>query len=207
MTTVACLLVGDIEAQSSRTADAIPMFDFAIDPAAIAVGLRPLRAAPLPSGEREVRIWTGFGLGIPHTLYHLRTAGGNVRGAIVLWWSHDGEWEPADNPESMHAYVKRVFACGRIRQQELIDACEANLGSRRPDWRRVLAQMDSLGVGALETPSANPVVMDGFHMVVETRDGTGYRTAYFSMPSAKGPGDTPRAAAILDVLARVRLRP
>jgi hypothetical protein len=125
---VACLLAGQIEAQNSPPADIVPMFEFAIDAAAVAAGLRPLRAAPLPPGEREVRIWTGFGLGIPHRLYHLRTSDGNVRGAIVLWWDHDGEWGPADNPVSMHAYVKRVFGCGRIRREKMVDACEANLG-------------------------------------------------------------------------------
>jgi hypothetical protein len=196
--------VGDLEAQKLPRPDTIPELAFAIDPAALAAGLRPLRATPLRSGEREVRVWTGFGLGIPHTLYHLRMSSGNVRGAIILWWGHDGEWRPTDNPESMHAYVKRVFACGQIRRYELIDACEANLGRHRPEWRRVLARMDSLGVRTLETPSGNPVVMDGYHMVVETRDGSRYRTAYFSMPSAAGPGDTPRASAILDVLQRIR---
>lgn len=48
------------------------------------------------------------------------------------------------------------------------------------------------------------VVVDGYHMKVETLDATGYRTAYFSMPSANGPGDTPRAHAILEVLHHIR---
>jgi hypothetical protein len=198
------MLVGDIAAQTLPRADTVPMFAFAIDPAAIAAGLHPLRMTSLAPGEREVRVWTGFGIGIPHTLYQLRTLGGEIHGAMILWWDHDGEWTSADNPENMHAYVARVFGCGRIRRHELVDACEANLGRHRPDWRRVLAQMDSIGVGTLQTHSGNPMVMDGFHMVVETRDGTGYRTAYFSMPSAAGPGDTPRAAAILEVLQRIR---
>jgi hypothetical protein len=198
------LLAGNVEAQNSSSADTVPMFAFAIDPAAVAAGLRPLRTTSLPPAEREVRVWTGFGIGIPHTLYQLRTLGGTVHGAIILWWDHDGEWRPADNPESMHAYVARVFGCGRIRRHELVDACKTALDRHRPDWRRVLAQMDSLGVGTLQTPSGNPIVMDGFHMVVETRDGSGYRTAYFSMPSVAGPGDTPRVTAILEVLQHIR---
>ena len=60
------------------------MLAFAIDPAAVAAGLRPLRRTALPPGEREVRVWTGFGLGIPHTLYRMRTLGGDVRGDMIL---------------------------------------------------------------------------------------------------------------------------
>lgn len=198
------LVAGRTEAQTSADADTVPRFAFAIDPAAIAGGMRPLRATSLPKGEREVRVWTGFGLGIPHDLYRLRASGSNVRGALILWWGHGNEWGPNDAPESMHAYVRRVFGCGRIRQHEQLDACEGDLGRRPPDWRRILAQMDSLGVSSLRTPAGNPLVTDGYHMVVETLDGTGYRTAYFSMPSANGPGDTPRANAILDVLQRIR---
>jgi hypothetical protein len=104
----------------------------------------------------------------------------------------------------MHAYVTRVFGCGRIRRHEEIDACEGDLSRHPPDWRRVLAQIDSLGVGTLRTPADNPRVYDGYHMVVETRGNTAYRTSYFAMPSATGPGDTPRAAAILEVLRQIR---
>ena len=201
---VASLLVGEVEAQNAPRADTVPMFAFAIDPAAIAAGLRPLRAMPRPPGEREVRVWTGFGLGIPYTLYRLYTLGDDVRGDLIFWWGHDNEWRPADNPESMHAYVTRVFACGGIRRHESVDACKGNLDGHSPDWRRVLAEIDSLGVRTVRTPAENPRVMDGYGMVVEMRDGAGYRTAYFSMPSASGPGDTPRAVAILDVLRRIR---
>ena len=197
------LLAGRVEAQNSANADTAPKFAFAIDPAAIAAGLRPLRATSLPKGEREVRVWTA-GVGIPHDLYRLRTSGDSVRGALILWWRHDSEWGPDDAPESMHAYVRRVYGCGRIRRHETADACRGDLGRRPPDWRQVLARMDSLEVRTLRTPDGNPLVMHGYYMVVETLDATGYRTAWFSMSSANGPGDTPRANAILEVLQRIR---
>jgi hypothetical protein len=201
---VAQMLAGDVEAQRPPRADTIPRFSFAIDPAAIAAGLRPLRADSVPPGEREVRVWTGFGFGIPHTMYRLRTLGGNVRGTVILWWNHDSEWKPTDGRGSMHAYVARVYGCERIRRHEMVDACEGRFAGHPPDWRRVLAQMDSLGVNTLRTPSNNPVVTDGYAMVFETRDVVAYRTANFVEPSATGPGDTPRAAAILEVLQRIR---
>lgn len=131
--------------------------------------MRPLRATSLPKGEREIRVWTGFGLGIPHDLYRLRVSGKNMRGALILWWSHDGEWGPSDAPESMHAYVRRVFGCERIRQHEQADTCEGDFGRRPPDWRRVLARMDSLGVNTLQTPAGDPLVFDGYHIVVRER--------------------------------------
>jgi hypothetical protein len=102
----------------------------------------------------------------------------------------------------MHVYVAR-FRVGRIRRHEIVDACEANLDRHPPNWRHALAEIDSLGVGTLRSPYQRLQGVDGYHMVVETRGGAGYRTAYFDMSSATGPGDTPRAAAILEVLQRI----
>jgi hypothetical protein len=208
-----CVTVAVLAAMAARevggqthtpASDTVPEFAFAIDPAAIAARLRPLRMASPSAGEREVRVWSGFGIAVPHTLYQLRTSGGAIRGAVILWWRHSGEWAPADNPESMHEYVTRVFACGEIRRHERTDACEVDPGRHQADWGRILERIDNLGVRTLQTPAANPIVLDGHHMVVETREGTAYRTAYFAVPSPAGPGDTPRAAAILGVLDRIR---
>jgi hypothetical protein len=49
--------------------------------------------------------------------------------------------------------------------------------------------------------------MDGYAVVFEMRDATGYRTASFVNPSEKGPGDTPRAYAIDSVLFDMIVRP
>ena len=192
-----------LEAQSA-TSDTVPHFDFAIDPASIAARLRPLRATQLRRGEREIRVWTGFGLGIPHLLYRLRVSGRATDGAVIAWWDHSGEWGPSDNPESMHAHVRREFRCGRIRRHEDTEASEIRLG-RRPTWRQLVAQLDSLGISTLQTPANRLLVMDGFHMVIETREHDRYHTAYFPMPSPTGPGDTPRAHAILELLHRIEV--
>lgn len=201
----AMLPAGTARAQerAAGTTNAVPEFAFAIDPAAVAAGLAPLRANALPPGEREVRIWTGFGLGIPHDLYRLHAARGTVQGALVLWWSHESEWGPADAPESMHAYVTRAFGCGPIRRHDEVDACGPDRIEPRPDWRALLAQLDSLGIATLETPPSDPSILtnDGWHMVVEVRDGAAYRTASFEVGAPNTPA---REAAILELLYRVR---
>ena len=55
------LTVGGVEAQDPPGAGAVPMFVFAIDPAAIAAGLRPLRKTSLPPGGWEVVSGRGSG--------------------------------------------------------------------------------------------------------------------------------------------------
>lgn len=189
--------------RAADTTNAVPEFAFVIDPAATAAGLRLLRADALPPGEREVRVWAGFGIGIPHSLFRLRASGGAVQGALVLWWRHESEWPPDAASETMHAYVTRVFACGPIRRHDGVDACEPGRIEPRPDWRALLAQLDSLGISTLETPPADPniVSLDGYHMVVEVRDGAAYRTASFQ---AGAPVTPARAGAILDLLHRVQ---
>lgn len=201
----ATLPAGTARAQerAAATTNAAPEFAFVIDPAATAAGLAPLRAHALPPGAREIRVWTGFGLGIPHDLYRLHAARGAVQGTLVLWWRHESEWEPTDAPESMHAYVTRTFACGPIRWHDGVDACEPERIEPRPDWRALLAQLDSLGISTLETPPSNPNIatLDGHHVVVEIRDGATYRTASFEVGAPATPA---RAAAILELLYRVR---
>ena len=183
--------------------DSYPEFDFAIDPAAAAAGLRPLRLTRLGDHEREIRVWTGFGLAIPDELYRIRVSNRQIHGALIYWWDHGAEWGPSDSPESMHTYVTRAFGCGRIRRREETDACEAKLRPK-PDWRRVLVHLDSLGIRSLRSPTRNGVVADGFHIVVETRDGALYRTAYFADLSASAGGDAVRMQAILDLLLKIR---
>ena len=208
VTTIAATQVVTAGAATAQTrpvpSDTVPMFAFAIDPAAVAAGLRPLRGTPLAPKEREIRVWTGFGYGIPDDLYRIRVSDGEVRGDVILWWLHDSEWGPDQNGESMHASVRRAFRCGPIKRHKMMEACYASLAPIEPDWRQLLAQLDSRGVSTLRTPAPPDGSTHGFHVVVETREGATYRAAYFGNPSPDGPGDMPRLTAMLVTLERLR---
>jgi len=188
--------------------DLVPKFAEDIDAAAAAAGLRPLRAERVPRGRRELRVWVGFGLGIPMSLYRIRADGQTVAGELVLWWDHSGEWPPEDNPEGMHAWVARAFACGAIGRRGDAEACRPRTLLPAPDWRALLAELDSLGIATLRTrpTRGTPLLVpnDGFGVVIEVRDGARYRTAYFHNPHSSVGGDAGRAAVVLASLRGVR---
>lgn len=192
--------------QQSSESDPVPHFEFAIDPAARTAGLKVLRTMSPRRGEREIRVWTGFGLGIPHDLIRLRNTGRTVDGAVIYWWDHGGEWGPDDNPESMHALVVRRYGCGKVRSAAGTDACAANLRAKQADWRRLFSEVDSLGAFGLRNPTDNRMGFDGFHVVIEILDENGYRTAYFANPSDKGGDDARRVLAILGAFERFTSR-
>lgn len=182
--------------------DTVPLFGFAVNPAAIAAGLRPLRDASLRAGDREVRIWTGFGLGMPSAFYRLTTLGDNVRGSLIFFWSHDAEWR-ADTVESMHSYVRHAFMCGRIRRHEFIEVCEATLDRPPLNWERVLARLDSLGVRTLRAAPKLSGGADIDYVVIETLDGSTYHTASVPILPAGVRGHSPLAVTILDVVGPI----
>jgi hypothetical protein len=98
-----------------------------------------------------------------------------------------------------------VFGCGPISRWEDTDACVVQWRAQEPDWRRVLARVDSLSVSTLVTPEADNRVVrtDGFHVVFEVLAGSAYHTASFRNPRADATSHEGRAAMIVDVLERI----
>lgn len=164
------------------------------DRAAHAAGLVPLRARTLPAGLREVRLWFSAGPGIPNTLVRVLDGPEGVRGEIVYYFP-TGPIPGTEDP------VRRFEDLLRPRLQ---DHCTGfrivgSFGTCRrtrpapPDWADVLDRAEEAGLWTLPDESATDrsiIVLDGWAMNVELRDGEAYRAYRWS---GLGFDDTPEA--------------
>ena len=159
------------------------------DRAADAAGLKPLRAVELKPGEREVRIWIGFSIGAPKSLYRLVVQGERVRGERVLYWN--AEPDPDEEPgETFHdlMFYNYEGACADFRTERGMGACRARF-AEAPDWDRVYERITEQDLWTLPDPSTLPddgtIVIDGWSMTVELRTPETYRTYHYNNPWAK----------------------
>ena len=162
-------------------------------------GLKPLQGAPLRDGEREARIWVGFGLIHPDAMLRLvRDANGSIHGDIVVWF------EPSEYPQDA-AYNRQLtqqleHACGRHIETRRVTACTARPTSRR-SWSALYGWMTAQGLWELPDESKLPqqqfVVSDGVAMLVELRDGPHYRAYEYSNPMFREEPESHGAAKIL----------
>ncbi len=158
----------------------------ASDSAAMALQLSVLRHTPLPSGSREIRIWTGLALGVPHDLLRLSEREGRVDGSLGWHWSarHDPEDDPTEVP--IDAVVRRSVAgrCTKPRRVGETEACRVHLRAA-PNWRALWDSLENLGVWRLPDQDELPQIgasLDGWGMTVELRDGQRYRSYAYDNP-------------------------
>ena len=176
------------------------------DDAARAAGIGPLRETPLPVGEAEIRIWTGFGIVSPDAVLRLRTdATGRIDGELLLHDDHDAEGE-------MNAAWFRSITdgrCARYLRNDTAQTCVARFG-REPDWRRVLERLDAAQVRALPDESALPLpksrVHDGMCIVVELREGERYRAYSYCNPGFRDEPEAANAVTIASIVGEVESR-
>jgi hypothetical protein len=161
------------------------------DEVARTAGLRPLREDTIAGGLREVRAWIGGSLGYPRTLYRLRMAGGRVEGALYHYWAMDRDPSEPDST-SYETLIRRRMQgpCGPIETGAEVEVC-GGLFTGEPDWPGILAEAEAAGLWSLPDESTLPsagLVLDGWTVVVELRDGSEYRAYEYASPSAaKGP--------------------
>jgi hypothetical protein len=178
------------------------------------VGVKPLYAGSgLPSSQREVRIWIGFGLIEPETFTRIRTDGTSVRGTKIYWWSSATDRAAEDNADrdpnligngELYANLRQTAGCGTRRRRGRYEMCAATLAAGQ-SWQGILQSLDSLGIGDL--PNGTAMGLDGWSVVVEVRDGTSYRTYSDWMPEATAPEPKVRsAAAIVELVSRIGFR-
>jgi hypothetical protein len=147
-----------------REPTGVPSFDRVIDPVAARLGLARLRDAPLPDGVREIRLWSGFGLG-GHRLLLVHDGPQGVTGRIAFWWrpgqvSGKTKWELA------------AAGCSLTRSSPTLESCELET---QIDWADLLRRIDALDPWGLPAPPPR-IGIDGYSLVVETRIGVEYRT-------------------------------
>jgi hypothetical protein len=181
-----------------RTFDMVAYLAPINDSVAVAAGLPPLRTAPLAPGDREVRLWVDYGIGVPHHLVRLQFAGATPpAGTLVAHY-------PIDHP-AVAAGVRRTLdgRCTAVRGRWATETCVARF-VRPVSWPEVARRLDSLGVWTLPGESVLPrrdfVVTDGVGLYVETRAGAAYRAYAYGNPESWDLPEPRRAAAVIDLV-------
>jgi hypothetical protein len=170
-----------------------------IAPFEAANGLPDLELGPHARGEREIRVWIGFGLVWPLNLYRLVERNGKVTGEYIRAWERGGPREGPDSTDfaALMRYDERG-RCSSFRRGPLAESCVANFVSA-PPWAKIWREIDTLGVFTL--PDASTLkgevgVFDGWGMVVETWDGAAYRIWSYANPWAQPWPEATRAVKI-----------
>lgn len=178
------------------------------DSVAVSAGLSRLRSSALPEGHREVRIWVGGGFTAPEDLYRFVDDGGHVSGELVRYWSvrpADGlgslERRSGETSDDLVLYSLRG-SCSRYSTSARMNTCRADF-TRSPDWAAVLKRAEALGLWTLPDESSLPsdgiVVLDGWSLTVELRDGSRYRAYQYSNPDVRK--QSPEAASAVAIRA------
>ena len=162
------------------------------DGEALAAGLVPLREARLGPGEREVRIWTKVELSGTVQLHRFTERDGRVRGEMVYAW-HAGPPDASLGERTGETYHDHMLyrlrgACEGFAVAFERGACRARF-RREPPWNRVLREAEANGVWTLVDQDSLPhtgfrIILDGWSMVVELRDGASYRAYRYHCPWA-----------------------
>jgi hypothetical protein len=212
----------------SASADTAPHNAEIIDLVARTARLPLLRAGPNRVDRRELRIWIGFGMGIPMKLVRFTVAGNRVRGEEIFWLVQRLS-EPGGRPRSqavladIPTWLRSTFACGPVAMDtirspgesrgsgELVAACRRRFRTE-PDWRALLTELESHDVWRLPDATELPqlgivggalLTVDGVTMIVEAWDGTRYHTYSYHEPEQQPSAPAKHAAAIMTRLLRL----
>ena len=185
-----------------------------------------LRAARLPSGQREIRVWFVMATGAPDLLLRVVGAGDRRKatGEIWAWWvlpSGDGDRrlaaEREDANDRTRDSIRAVWRCTSLESAGGHEACRLQLRDE-PQWAVVLAQLDSLRAFTLPDQDSLPPSdialrasterrpSENLMMTVEALDGAVYRTYSYTNPRSLPSGEAQRAAAIVDMVAGLAAR-
>jgi hypothetical protein len=202
-----CILALSSAAQSKDSVVHSPHRGLAGDiaPYEAANGLPDLEFGPHVRGEREIRVWIGFGLGWPLTLDRLTERNGKVSGDLILAWNRD---DPRDTPDSSDfaALMRYEYRgrCHSFRRTVEAETCIADFLTT-PPWAKIWREIDTLGVWVLpdaSTLKGGALVFDGWGMVVETWDGAHYRIWSYSNPESQPWPEAKSAVRIADAFAQ-----
>jgi hypothetical protein len=155
---------------------------------AVAAGLPDLEIGPHIAGDREIRVWIGFGMTSPQSLFRLVEHDHVVTGEYIRYWYRRDPISTADSTSfaALMRYWERG-RCGPVRKGPDAEACVARLISQ-PPWRRIWRTIDSLGVWTLpdeSTLKGGNLTLDGWGIAVETWDGVAYHAWSYANPQSQ----------------------
>ena len=170
-----------------------------------AMKLSPLLTLHLPSGHREVRIWSG-NFGEPQYMFRFVIAHAHVTGQQFFYWGTFPP-RPGEQPgETVSDHIARDFRgrCGPLKTVHNFTACVAR-DQPRLDWEQLLHTLEANDLWTLPDPSVFPrdniITNDGWGFTIELRDGDRYRVYEYSNPEAHPTWPTtPKIVAIRDAL-------
>lgn len=176
---------------SDIRAEVAPLDESSALPSALHIA--ELRTTALPARDRELRVWSGLVVGYPHSGLVLRVHGDAIEGTLVRYWPVNdtafadapAEGEDALDSEALYAWHE-AGRCGPLDRGEDAVACVVQL-RRQPDWRALLAALDSAHAWTLPDESELPrhgLVIDGWRLRVEARQGDSYRRYQYANPNA-----------------------
>lgn len=185
-----------------------------------------LRDSRFSSGQREIRVWFAMASGAPDLLLRVASArdAKGATGELWAWWplpSGDGDRSLAGTEGALNSRtrdsVQATVNCASLFRAGGNEACRLRL-KQEPDWKAVLAQLDSLRAFTLpdqdSLPRADSLVRvaeqrrmsENMMVTVEVLDGAVYRTYTYTNPRSLPRSEAQRAAAIVDMIADLARR-
>lgn len=165
----------------------------------------PILRLERPDVEREIRVWTlGGGFMIPEPLLRIREHWGRVEGQFFEAWPLPA---PDDRTGVRNARLYGLLdedawderaGFMRCRTSRYYRACELQRAAS-VDWSALLRQLDRLEISRGPAPPGCSRGLDGFHLVVEIRTGSGYRRYECWTPGPETP-ETARMRQIIDAI-------
>ena len=159
-----------------------------------------LEELPIPEGQREIRIWIGFGILRIERMLRLRVgADGEVTGDVINSFRISDL--PAEDAQELRAGILK--GCADWKQGTETETCISRFRWRQ-NWSCIYRRLIDLGIDQLPDESRLPEpefdVNDGVAMVVEIRDGGRYRAYQYSNPGFR---TEPEAVSALKIMQEV----
>jgi len=201
---IATLLFVAVQALASEPVADEPFLLQFTHGASEAAGIGKLKEISLPDGEREIRIWVGFGVMRTDHMLRLQVGpSGNVNGEVLAHYRNDlSDMEPQDAAEFRQSVLQ---GCTNPKEGQESNTCTVNY-RRAPNWQSIYKRIISLGVLTLPDESALAApeleIIDGVAMVVEVRDGSQYRAYMYSNSWARKEPEAIAATKILQIVGK-----
>ncbi len=151
--------------------------------------------------RREIRVYQGFGIAIPHSVVRLwEGQDGRPHVQTSYFWSPPPKGLAADEPDlerEFRTLLDTAFACTDLRRSEEQNLCVARESLTATEVEQLSSALWSLELDALRKPNNTSMGFDGWTVVVEYRRGREYRSASVWQPSEKSDD------AVVRLVARV----
>jgi hypothetical protein len=163
------------------------------------LALPRMRITPEPIGVREIRIYKGLVVGYPHSGLIVREERGKVSGRLFRYWPRNDTVFAKDiDFEAIYAADEAGRCTTPVRGKDAV-VCTV-VFVREPDWKLLLATLDSLH--AWDLPDESRVarsadVVDGWVIRVEARRDTSYVRYQYHNPEVYQPPYGPSALRMM----------